>query len=52
MSTRAFASIAIPAPINTVWNSIGEFTFPQKFISTISKVEVHFKVIKANVYIV
>eukprot|EP01092_Planopodium_desertum_P003627 TRINITY_DN1673_c0_g1_i1.p1 TRINITY_DN1673_c0_g1~~TRINITY_DN1673_c0_g1_i1.p1 ORF type:complete len:255 (-),score=52.72 TRINITY_DN1673_c0_g1_i1:58-795(-) len=39
MATRAHGSGIIAKPISTVWNAIRDFTFPQKFFSTIKHVD-------------
>jgi len=38
MSTRAHSSAVFPLPIDTVWSALRDFTFPQRYISTIKSV--------------
>eukprot|EP01092_Planopodium_desertum_P000817 TRINITY_DN111_c0_g1_i3.p1 TRINITY_DN111_c0_g1~~TRINITY_DN111_c0_g1_i3.p1 ORF type:complete len:159 (+),score=2.90 TRINITY_DN111_c0_g1_i3:35-478(+) len=43
MATRATASAIFPLPVETVWKSIRDFTFPAKLIGTISSCEMEEK---------
>jgi len=39
MSTRAYSSVVIHAPIDTVWEALRDFTFPSRFFHTIESCE-------------
>jgi len=43
MSTRAFASAVIPAPVDKVWEVLRDFTSPGKLFSSVASVEMEDK---------